>query len=81
MSEPRLTDPTPELADTPIADVRFLTRIRTVLAAAGRKTVGDGRETANDTVLVRISSRTGRIARNTLGLPSIGGVPPLLLPS
>jgi len=36
MSEPHLVDPTPELPDdTPIDHVRFPTRIRTVLAAAG----------------------------------------------
>ena len=39
-------DPTPELPDeTLIADVRFPTRIRNVLAAAGLKTVGEVRET------------------------------------
>lgn len=45
-------DPTPELPDdTLIADVRFPTRIRNVLAAAGLKTVGDVRETTNKTLL------------------------------
>jgi DNA-directed RNA polymerase alpha subunit len=45
-------DPTPELPDhTLIADVRFPTRIQNVLAAAGLKTVGDVRETTDETLL------------------------------
>ena len=44
MSEPHLVEPTPELPDdTPIDRVRFPTRIRTVLAAAGLKTIGEVR--------------------------------------
>jgi DNA-directed RNA polymerase alpha subunit len=45
-------DPTPELADdTPIERVRFPTRIRNVLDAAGLKTVGEVREISDDTLL------------------------------
>jgi DNA-directed RNA polymerase alpha subunit len=52
MSERHLIDPTPELPDnTPIEDVRFPTRIRNVLAAAGLTTVGEVRETADETLL------------------------------
>jgi hypothetical protein len=47
ISELHLIDPTPELPDdTQIADVRFPTRLRNVLAVAGLKTVGEVRETA-----------------------------------
>ena len=50
--ENKLVDPTPELPDdTPIADVRFPTRIRNVLAGSGLKTVGEVRETADETLL------------------------------
>jgi hypothetical protein len=42
MSERHMVDPTLELPDdTAIEDVRFSTRIRNVLAAAGLKTVGE----------------------------------------
>jgi DNA-directed RNA polymerase alpha subunit len=44
--------PTPELPDdTPIDHVRFASRIRNVLNAAGIKTVGEVRETSDKTLL------------------------------
>jgi DNA-directed RNA polymerase alpha subunit len=52
MTERHLIDPTPELPDdTPIENVQFPTRIRNVLSAAGLKTVGEVRETADKTFL------------------------------
>ena len=52
MTERDLIDPRPELPDdTPIDRVRFPTRIRNVLAASGLKTVGEVRETADETLL------------------------------
>jgi DNA-directed RNA polymerase alpha subunit len=80
MSERGLVDPTPELPDdTLIADVRFATRIRNVLAAAGLKTVGDIRETADKTLLSFQDLGPDSIAslRRTLGLPSTDGVRPM----
>jgi hypothetical protein len=80
MSERSLVDPTPELPDdTLIEDVRFATRIRNVLAAAGLKTVGEIRETAYETLLSFPDLGPGSIAslRKTLGLPSTDGVRPL----
>jgi hypothetical protein len=80
MSERSLVDPTPELPDdTLIEDVRFATRIRNVLAAAGLKTVGEVRETAYETLLSFQDLGPGSIAslRKTLGLPSTDGVRPL----
>jgi hypothetical protein len=51
MSERHTVDPTLELPDdTAIEDVRFSTRIRNVLAAAGLKTVGEIRETTDKTL-------------------------------
>ena len=45
-------NPTPELPDdTPIERVRFPTRIRNLLDAAGLKTVGDVREISDDTLV------------------------------
>jgi DNA-directed RNA polymerase alpha subunit len=80
MSERGLVDPTPELPDdTLIADVRFATRIRNVLAAAGLKTVGEIRETADKTLLSFQDLGPDSVAslRRTLGLPSTEGVSPL----
>jgi DNA-directed RNA polymerase alpha subunit len=52
MSEPNMFDPTPELPDdTLISDVEFPSRIRNVLVAAGLKTVGEVRETSDETLL------------------------------
>jgi DNA-directed RNA polymerase alpha subunit len=70
-------DPTPELPHhTLIADVRFPTRIQNVLAAAGLKTVGDVRETTDETLLSLqdLGSVLVKHLRETLGLPSRDGV-------
>ena len=76
MTERDLIDPTPELLDdTPIDCVRFPTRIRNVLAAAGLKTVGEIRDTADKTLLSFQDLGHGSIKhlRDTLGLASIIG--------
>jgi DNA-directed RNA polymerase alpha subunit len=73
MSEQHILDPTPELPDdTPIENVQLPTRIRNVLAAAGLKTVGEVRETADETLLSFQDFGPGSIThlRETLGLPS-----------
>lgn len=73
-------DPTPELPDdTPIERVRFPTRIRNVLDAAGLRTVGDVREISDDTLLSFQDFGKGSVAllRETLGLPSCDGVRPV----
>jgi DNA-directed RNA polymerase alpha subunit len=73
-------DPTPELPDdTPIERVRFPTRIRNLLDAAGLKTVGDVREISDDTLLSFQDIGKGSVAhlRETLGLPSCDGVRPV----
>ena len=62
--------PTPELPDdTPIAHVRFATRIRNVLNAAGIKTVGEVRKTSDKTLLSLQDLGQGSVAhlRETLG--------------
>ena len=77
MREPHLIDPTPELPDdTPIKDIRFPTRIHNVFAAAGLKTVGEVRETADETLLSFQDFGPGSVThiRETLGLPSRDGV-------
>jgi len=71
--------PTPELPDdTPLDDVELPARIRTLLAAAGLKTVGDVRETS-DEILLGFKD-LGKVSvvhlRETLGLPSTEGVRP-----
>jgi DNA-directed RNA polymerase alpha subunit len=79
MSERGLIDPTPELPDdTQIADVRFPTRIRNVLAAAGLRTVGEVREIADETLLSFQDLGPSSVAqlRESLGLPSRNGVRP-----
>jgi DNA-directed RNA polymerase alpha subunit len=79
MSERPLVDPTPELPDdTRIEDIRFPTRIRNVLAAAGLTTVGEVRETADETLLSFQDLGPGSVThlRETLGLPSTEGVRP-----
>jgi DNA-directed RNA polymerase alpha subunit len=79
MSERGLIDPTPELPDdTPIADVRFPTRIRNVLATAGLMTVGEVREIADETLLSFQDVGPTSVAqlRESLGLPSRNGVRP-----
>jgi DNA-directed RNA polymerase alpha subunit len=79
MSERGLLDPTPELPDdTLIEDVRFATRIRNALDAAGLKTVGEVRETSDEILLSFQDLGQGSVAhiRETLGLPSCDGVRP-----
>jgi DNA-directed RNA polymerase alpha subunit len=71
--------PAPELPDdTPIDNVRFTTRIRTALTAAGWKTVGEIREASDATLLSLQDLGKGSVAylRETLGLPSEAGVRP-----
>ena len=80
MSEPNMLDPTPELPDdTLISDVDFPPRIRNLLAAAGLQTVGEVRETSDDTLLSLQDLGKGSVAqlRETLGLPSTDGVRPV----
>jgi DNA-directed RNA polymerase alpha subunit len=75
MTERDLIDPKPELPDdTPIDRVRFPTRIRNVLAASGLKTVGEVRETADETLLSfqDLGHTSIKHLRTTLGLPSGG---------
>ena len=79
MSERHLVDPTPELPDdTPIDRVRLPTPIHNVLAAAGLKTVGEVRETADETLLSfqDLGPDSVTYLRKTLGLPSTDGVRP-----
>jgi DNA-directed RNA polymerase alpha subunit len=72
--------PTPELPDdTLIANVRFSTRVRNALNAADLKTAGEVREASDGTLLSLRDLGQGSVAhlRETLGLPSTGGVRPL----
>ncbi len=72
-------DPTPELPDdTPIARVRLPIRIKNVLEAAGLKTIGEVRETADDTLLSSYDFSKGSVVprREILGRPSCHGVQP-----
>jgi hypothetical protein len=69
---------TPELPDnTPIREVRFPTRIKDALFAAGVKTVGEVRNMADET-LVGLPDLEASVAhlRETVGLPSTAGVRP-----
>jgi DNA-directed RNA polymerase alpha subunit len=81
MSEPNKLDPTPGLPDDMlISDVELPARIREVLAAAGLETVGEVRETADETLLSFQDLGKSSVAhiRETLGLPSsTDGVRPL----
>ena len=79
MSEPNKLDPTPGLPDdTPISDVELPARIRNVLVAAGLETVGEVRETADETLLSFQDLGKSSVShiRETLGLPSTDGVRP-----
>jgi DNA-directed RNA polymerase alpha subunit len=79
MNKRSLLDPTPEMPDdTLIEDLRFATRIRNALAAAGLKTVGEIREASDATLLSLQDLGPGSVAhlRETLGLPSRDGVRP-----
>jgi DNA-directed RNA polymerase alpha subunit len=72
-------EPTPELPDdTPIREVRFPTRIKNALIAAGLKTVGEVRETSDKALLAIPDFGKTSVAqlRETLGLPSRDGVRP-----
>jgi DNA-directed RNA polymerase alpha subunit len=72
--------PAPELPDdTPVANVRFSTRVRNALNAAGLKTVGEVREASDATLLSLPELGRGSVAhlRETLGLPSTDGARPL----
>jgi DNA-directed RNA polymerase alpha subunit len=64
--------PTPELPDdTPIESVQFSTRIHNALRAADLKTVGDVRETSDETLisLRKFGRGSLSILRMKLGLP------------
>ena len=79
MNERHRIDPTPELPDdTPIENIRFATRLRNALAVEGLKTVGEVRETADETLLSFQDLGPGSIKhlRETLGLPSCDGARP-----
>src|SRR5713101_8408178 len=72
--------PAPGLPDdTPIENVRFSTRIRNAVTAAGWKTVGEIREASDATLLGLQDLGPGSVAqlREMLGLPSTDGVRPL----
>ena len=72
--------PTPELPDdTLIEDVRFSTRFRNALKAAGIKTIGQVREAPDGMLLSFRDLGQGSVAhlRKTLGPPSTDGVRPL----
>jgi len=71
--------PAPELPDnTPIDNVRFSTRIRNALTAAGWRTVGEIREASDATLLGLRDLGKGSVAqlRESLGLPSKDAVRP-----
>jgi len=72
-------EPTPELPDdTPVREVRFPTRIKNALFAAGLKTIGEVRETSDNALLALPDFGKTSVAqlRETLGLPSCDGVRP-----
>ena len=72
--------PAPELPDdTLIEQVRFSSRIRNALNAAGMKTIGEVRETSDDNLLSLQDLGPSSISylREILGLPSTDGVRPL----
>jgi DNA-directed RNA polymerase alpha subunit len=78
-SQMKEIEPTPELPDnTPIREVRFPTRIKIALLAAGIKTVGEVREMLDQTLIDLPDFGKGSLAhvRETLGLPSTAGVRP-----
>ena len=69
--------PAPELPDdTPIDKVRFSSRIRNAIAAAGWETVGEIREASDATLLSLQDLGRGSVShlRETLGLSSTDGV-------
>jgi DNA-directed RNA polymerase alpha subunit len=80
MSQPNMLYPTPELPDdTLIANVRFSTRVRNAINAAGLQTVGEVREASDAMLLSLPDLGQGSVThlRETLGLPSTEGVRPL----
>nr|WP_244525290.1 MULTISPECIES: DNA-directed RNA polymerase subunit alpha C-terminal domain-containing protein [Bradyrhizobium] len=71
--------PAPELPDdTPLDKVKFSTRIRKAISAAGWRTVGEIREASDETLLSLQDLGKGSVShlRDTLGLPSTDGVRP-----
>jgi DNA-directed RNA polymerase alpha subunit len=71
--------PAPELPDdTALDNVRYSTRIRNAITAAGWKTVGEVREASDATLLSLPDLGPSSVAhlRETLGLPSTDGVRP-----
>jgi DNA-directed RNA polymerase alpha subunit len=76
-------EPTPELSDdTSIREVRFPTRIKDALFAAGLKTVGEVREISDEALLALPDFGKASVVhlRKTLGLPSCDGVRPMTKP-
>jgi DNA-directed RNA polymerase alpha subunit len=74
---PTMLEPMPELPDDTLIDnVEFPTRIRTVLASAGLKTVGEVREISDEALLSLPDFGKASVAhlRETLDLPSTKGV-------
>ena len=74
-----MLDPAPELPDdTLIGQVRFSTRIRNALNAAGMKTIGEVRETSDDNLLSFQDLGPSSICslRETLGRPQPTGSDP-----
>ena len=79
MSNLGMQQPAPELPDdTPLAEVELPVRIRNALSAAGLKTVGQVRETSDETLLSVPDLGKTSVAhlRERLGLPSCDGVRP-----
>jgi DNA-directed RNA polymerase alpha subunit len=73
-------EPTPELPDnTSIREVRFPTRIKNALFAAGIKTVGEVREQSDEVLLSLPDFGKASVThlRETLGMPSTDGVRPV----
>jgi DNA-directed RNA polymerase alpha subunit len=73
-------EPTPELPDnTPISEVRFQTRVRNALLAAGVETIGEVREMTDRALLALPDFGKTSVAylREKLGLPSTAGVRPI----
>jgi DNA-directed RNA polymerase alpha subunit len=72
-------EPSPELPDSmPLRGVRFSTRIKNALFAAGLKTVGEVREISDAALFSLPNFGKASVAhlRETLGLPSTDGVRP-----
>ena len=73
-------EPTPDLPDNiSLREVRFPTRMKKALFAAGSKTVGKVREISDDALLSLPDFEDISVSylRDTLGPPSIDGVRPL----